>query len=121
TGDAVTRHRVGDLVGVGCFVDSCRRCAPCRDGEEQYCENGMSATYNGYERAGVQLDRSRPTWGGYSPAITVDENYVLRVPGSIPAERAAPLLCAGITTYSPLRRFDVKPGDRVAVVGLGGL
>ncbi|MGA9334786.1 MAG: NAD(P)-dependent alcohol dehydrogenase [Rudaea sp.] len=120
-GNAVRKWKVGDTVGVGCFVDSCRECEACRAGEEQFCANGMSATYNGYERAGVELDRSRPTYGGYSTRITVDENYVLRIPESIPLDRAAPLLCAGITTYSPLRHYSVKPGDKVAVVGLGGL
>lgn len=120
-GSEVAAHRPGEIVGVGCFIDSCRQCNACTAGEEQYCEHGMSATYNGYERSGVELDRSRPTWGGYSTRITVDENYVLRIPDGIPLERAAPLLCAGITTYSPLRRFGVTGGTRVAVVGLGGL
>ncbi len=115
-GTAVSSFAVGDAVGVGCFVDSCRRCAACRDGEEQYCSEGMTATYNSFER-----DGRTPTWGGYSTRIVVDEAYVLRVPDAIPLDRAAPLLCAGITTYSPLRRFGVQPGHRVAVVGLGGL
>jgi uncharacterized zinc-type alcohol dehydrogenase-like protein len=121
TGAEVTLWKVGDTVGVGCFVDSCRQCEACRAGEEQHCENGMSATYNGYERDGLKLDRSRPTYGGYSTRITVDENYVVRIPKGMPLDRAAPLLCAGITTYSPLRHFGVEAGDRVAVVGLGGL
>lgn len=120
-GGKVTKWKAGDTVGVGCFVDSCRECDACRDGEEQYCANGMSGTYNGYERSGVKLDRSRPTYGGYSTRIVVDENYVLRIPEGLPLDRAAPLLCAGITTYSPLRRFGVEAGDEVAVVGLGGL
>ena len=121
-GAQVTAFQPGDSVGVGCFVDSCRRCASCRAGEEQYCDFGMSGTYNSYERDGDgRFDRSRPTYGGYSTAITVDEAYVLRIPESIPLDRAAPLLCAGITTYSPLKHFGVKDGDRVAVVGLGGL
>lgn len=115
-GEAVTRWKVGDTVGVGCFVDSCRRCEACLAGEEQYCEQGMTGTYNGVER-----DGKTPTYGGYASRITVDENYVLRVPESLPLDQAAPLLCAGITTYSPLKHFGVKPGDRVAVVGLGGL
>ena len=106
----------GDIVGVGCFVDSDRICAACRAGEEQLCEGGMTLTYNGYER-----DGKTPTYGGYSTRITVDENYVLRIPDGIPLERAAPLLCAGITTYSPLKHFGVKGGDKLAVVGLGGL
>ncbi len=115
-GAEVTRFKVGDAVGVGCFVDSCRECEACHAGEEQYCATGMTGTYNAYERG-----TKTPTWGGYSTRIVVDEDYVLRVPSSIPLERAAPLLCAGITTYSPLRHFGVKAGDRVAVVGLGGL
>jgi len=115
-GDRVSKWQLGDTVGVGCFVDSCRECAPCRDGEEQYCEKGMTVTYNGYERDGTTL-----TYGGYSTRITVHENYVLRIPDGMPLERTAPLLCAGITTYSPLRHFGVRAGDRVAVVGLGGL
>jgi uncharacterized zinc-type alcohol dehydrogenase-like protein len=115
-GTEVSRWQVGDTVGVGCFVDSCRACEACEAGEEQYCERGMTGTYNSLER-----DRKTPTYGGYSSRITVDENYVVRVPESLPLDQAAPLLCAGITTYSPLRHFGVKAGDRVAVVGLGGL
>ena len=115
-GSAVTKFKPGDRVGVGCFVDSCRECTPCKDGEEQYCSGGMTATYNSLERGTKQ-----PTYGGYSTRIVVNEDYVLRVPDSIPLDRAAPLLCAGITTYSPLRTFGVKAGDKVAVVGLGGL
>ena len=115
-GDKVTRWHVGDVVGVGCFVDSCRQCAACKAGEEQYCENGMTPTYNGRER-----DGKTPTFGGYSTRITVNEDYVVRIPDGIPLEGAAPLLCAGITTYSPLRYFGVKAGDKVAIVGLGGL
>ncbi|HEY0095917.1 MAG TPA: NAD(P)-dependent alcohol dehydrogenase, partial [Archangium sp.] len=115
-GSAVTRFKVGDAVGVGCFVDSCRTCGSCRKGEEQYCAEGMVSTYNARERDGVT-----PTFGGYSTHITVEEGYVLRIPESLPLDRAAPLLCAGITTYSPLRHYGVKAGDKVAVVGLGGL
>jgi uncharacterized zinc-type alcohol dehydrogenase-like protein len=115
-GESVTRWRQGDTVGVGVMVDSCRKCEACATGDEQYCEEGMTATYNAYER-----DGTTPTYGGYSKRITVDERYVVRIPEGIPLDRAAPLLCAGITTYSPLRHFGVKPGDRVAVVGLGGL
>ena len=115
-GVEVTRFKVGDAVGVGCFVDSCRACAQCEAGEEQFCEQGMTSTYNAMER-----DGSAPTYGGYSTRITVDQNYVLRVPDALPLDAAAPLLCAGITTYSPLRHFGVKAGDAVAVVGLGGL
>ncbi|MEF3082387.1 NAD(P)-dependent alcohol dehydrogenase [Luteimonas sp. SMYT11W] len=115
-GTGVTKFKVGDAVGVGCFVDSCRSCAQCQAGEEQFCEQGMTGTYNAMER-----DGSAPTYGGYSTRITVDQDYVLRVPESLPLDAAAPLLCAGITTYSPLRHFGVKAGDAVAVVGLGGL
>ncbi len=120
-GGDVKKWKVGDTVGVGCFVDSCRECEACHAGEEQFCQNGMSATYNSYERDGVKLDRSRPTYGGYSTRVTVNEDYVLRIPDGIPLDRAAPLLCAGITTYSPLRHFGVQKGDSVAIVGLGGL
>ncbi|ODQ94181.1 NAD(P)-dependent alcohol dehydrogenase [Mycolicibacterium holsaticum] len=114
-GAEVTKYRVGDRVGVGCFVDSCRECAQCRAGDEQYCAKGMVGTYNAVGRDG------EPTQGGYSGAIVVDENYVLRIPDSLPLEAAAPLLCAGITLYSPLRHWDAGPDTRVAVVGLGGL
>ncbi len=115
-GEAVEKWKPGDTVGVGCFVASCRECEACKTGEEQFCTQGMALTYNGYER-----DGTTPTYGGYSTRITVDEDYVLRIPRGIPLERAAPLLCAGITTYSPLRHFGVQCGDRVAVIGLGGL
>ncbi len=115
-GDGVERFKPGDMVGVGCFVDSCRVCPQCRAGEEQYCDAGMTATYNSRER-----DGGAPTYGGYSTRIAVNQDYVLRIPDGIPLERAAPLLCAGITTYSPLKRHGVKAGDEVAVIGLGGL
>jgi uncharacterized zinc-type alcohol dehydrogenase-like protein len=115
-GSEVTKYKVGDRVGVGCFVDSCRECDQCRAGEEQYCTNpGMVGTYNAIGRDG------QPTQGGYSGAIVVDENYVLRIPDSLPLDAAAPLLCAGITTYSPLRHWNAGPGTKVAVIGLGGL
>ncbi|SNQ51928.1 putative aldehyde dehydrogenase; carbonyl stress response [Frankia canadensis] len=114
-GPAVTRHAVGDRVGVGCFVDSCRECEPCKDGEDQYCLRGNVPTYNGRDYDG------EITYGGYSQTIVVDENYVLRVPTSLSYEGAAPLLCAGITVYSPLRHWAAGPGKKVAVVGLGGL
>ncbi|RKH00374.1 NAD(P)-dependent alcohol dehydrogenase [Corallococcus praedator] len=114
-GSAVTDFKVGDSVGVGCFVDSCRDCPACLAGEEQYCERGSVNTYNGREKDGT------PTYGGYSTRITVDARYVLRIPEGIPLDRAAPLLCAGITTYSPLRHYGVKAGSKLAVVGLGGL
>lgn len=115
-GERVKKFKVGDKVGVGCFVDSCRTCHPCRAGIEQYCEAGMNQTYNGLEK-----DQKTPTYGGYSTNIVVDENYVLSIPANLKLEAAAPLLCAGITTYSPLRHWNVKPGDKVAVIGLGGL
>jgi uncharacterized zinc-type alcohol dehydrogenase-like protein len=115
-GNKVKTYKVGDKVGVGCFVDSCRECSSCREGLEQYCEVGMNGTYNGTEK-----DGKTPTYGGYSTQITVDENYVLRIPDSIPLDKAAPLLCAGITTYSPLKHWNAGPGKRVAIVGLGGL
>jgi uncharacterized zinc-type alcohol dehydrogenase-like protein len=115
-GSDVTKYKVGDRVGVGCFVDSCRECAQCRAGEEQYCTNpGMVGTYNAVGRDG------EPTQGGYSGAIVVDENYVLRIPDSLPLDAAAPLLCAGITLYSPLRHWNAGPDTSVAIVGLGGL
>lgn len=115
-GDGVKKFKPGDAVGVGCFVDSCRVCPQCASGEEQLCDEGMTGTYNSRER-----DSKAPTYGGYSTRITVDESYVLRIPESIPLDRAAPLLCAGITTYSPLKYFGLKTGDALAVVGLGGL
>ena len=115
-GDGVERFKIGDAVGVGCFVDSCRSCPQCLAGEEQYCDQGMTGTYNARER-----DTGVPTQGGYSTRITVNQDYVLRIPDALPLDRAAPLLCAGITTWSPLRDYGVKAGDRVAVVGLGGL
>lgn len=115
-GAEVQRWKVGDAVGVGCFVDSCRRCEACHAGEEQFCGEGMTQTYNDRERGG-----QAPTYGGYSTRITVDQDYVVRIPEGIELARAAPLLCAGITTYSPLRHFGLKAGDELAVVGLGGL
>lgn len=115
-GTGVTKFQVGDLVGVGCFVDSCRACSACQKGLQQYCEGKLVVTYNGTEK-----DGETPTYGGYSSQIVVDENYVLRVPKSLSPERAAPLLCAGITTYSPLRHVGVTKGHRVGVMGLGGL
>lgn len=115
TGPGVTRFRVGDRVGVGCFVDSCRECAYCRQGLEQYCVQGGTGTYNSLDRNG------EPTYGGYSSHIVVDENYTLRVPEGIGLAEAAPLLCAGITLYSPLAHWKAGPGKKVAIVGLGGL
>jgi len=114
-GSEVSQHALGDRVGVGCMVNSCRECAACLAGEEQYCSNGNTGTYASVDRDGTI------TQGGYSTHVVVDEAFVLRVPESIPYEAAAPLLCAGITTYSPLRHWKAGPGSRVAVVGLGGL
>jgi uncharacterized zinc-type alcohol dehydrogenase-like protein len=115
-GERVRRFKVGDLVGVGCFVDSCRTCPSCTRGEEQYCETHTVWTYNGTE-----MDQQTPTYGGYSTQIVVDQRYVLRIPKALPPERAAPLLCAGITTYAPLRHWKVGRRHKLAVAGLGGL
>jgi alcohol dehydrogenase (NADP+) len=115
-GREASRFKTGEAVGVGCFVDSCRQCEACRAGDEQYCAKGPSFTYNSREQ-----DGRTPTYGGYSTRITVDEAYVVRVPDGLALAAAAPLLCAGITLYSPLRHFGVKAGDRVGVAGLGGL
>ncbi len=115
-GNDVTKFKVGDLAGVGCFVDSCRTCENCKSGIEQYCEEGMVGTYNGRERG-----TNAPTYGGYSTQIVVDEQYTLRISDKLPLAGVAPLLCAGITTYSPLRHVGVTKGHRVAVLGLGGL
>jgi alcohol dehydrogenase (NADP+) len=119
-GENVSRFKVGDRVGVGCMVDSCRQCRPCQEGEEQYCVPGMTQTYGSADPKGAAVGQTI-TQGGYSSAIVVDQNYVLRIPDSLPLDAAAPLLCAGITTYSPLRHWKVGPGSKVAVVGLGGL
>jgi uncharacterized zinc-type alcohol dehydrogenase-like protein len=116
-GGGVTRFKVGDTVGVGCMVDSCQHCHPCADGLEQYCDNGFVATYNS-----ATQDPPGHTMGGYSQAIVVDEGFVLRVGHSEEQLAAvAPLLCAGITTYSPLRHWNVGPGKKVGIVGIGGL
>ena len=115
-GAEVTKHNVGDSVGVGCLVDSCQTCASCADGLEQYCENGSTGTYGGIEK-----QTGKPTQGGYSDAIVVDERFVLRIPEGMDLAAAAPLLCAGITTFSPLREWKAGPGKRVGIVGLGGL
>jgi len=115
-GAKVTDYKVGDRVAVGCFVDSCRKCGPCSKGLEQYCVEGPTLTYNAVER-----DGKTQTQGGYSNKIVVDENYVLRIPENIPMDRAAPLLCAGITLYSPLMHWKAGPGKKVGIVGLGGL
>jgi alcohol dehydrogenase (NADP+) len=115
-GSHVTKFREGEMAGVGCLVDSCRTCEPCRDGFEAFCERGSSFTSNGAER-----DGKTPTYGGYSTRIVVAEDFALKVPAGLDPAGAAPLLCAGITIYSPLRHWGCHEGDRVAVVGLGGL
>jgi uncharacterized zinc-type alcohol dehydrogenase-like protein len=115
-GAAVTRFAKGDVAGVGCMVDSCRTCGPCRHDTEQFCETGAAWTYNGTE-----MDRATPTFGGYSKRVVVAERFVLKIPAGLDPAAAAPLLCAGITTYSPLRQLYCEKGDRVGVVGLGGL
>jgi uncharacterized zinc-type alcohol dehydrogenase-like protein len=116
-GAAVTKFKTGELAGVGCFVDSCRHCAECQAGLEMYCtDGGMVATYNGLER-----DGKTPTYGGYSTHVVVDENYTLHVSDKLPLEAVAPLLCAGITTYSPLKHWKIGKGSKVGVIGLGGL
>jgi uncharacterized zinc-type alcohol dehydrogenase-like protein len=114
-GSEVSLHNVGDRVGVGCMVDSCRECENCVAGLEQYCLEGNTGTYNAIGRDG------EPTYGGYSEKIVVDENFVLRVPDGLSLDVAAPLLCAGITTYSPLRHWNAGPGKKVAILGMGGL
>jgi uncharacterized zinc-type alcohol dehydrogenase-like protein len=115
-GTSVKKFKVGDLVGVGCMVDSCETCSACNEGLEQFCEVGMVATYNGLE-----LDKKTPTFGGYSKLITVKEKFLLKIPHHLPLAATAPLLCAGITTYSPLMHWKAGPGKKVAVIGLGGL
>lgn len=115
-GDKVTKFKVGDLAAVGCLVDSCRHCDSCGQGLEQYCENGSSGTYNSLEQ-----DKKTPTYGGYSSMIVTDEEFVLKVSEKLPLANVAPLLCAGITTYSPLRHWKVGKGHKVGVIGLGGL
>ena len=115
-GGQVKKYKTGDLVGVGVMVDSCRTCEHCREGLEQYCQEGCTLTYNGHDRKTKEL-----TKGGYSQRVVVDEAFVLRIPEGLDPAAAAPLLCAGITTYSPLRHWKAGPGKKVGVVGLGGL
>lgn len=115
-GSAVSKVRVGDRVAVGCMVDSCLACDACEDHQEQYCHKGMTGTYNSKDR-----QDGSPTYGGYSSGIVVREEFVLTVPAALDMARAAPLLCAGITSYSPLKNWNVGPGSRVGVIGLGGL
>ncbi|WP_405869738.1 MULTISPECIES: NAD(P)-dependent alcohol dehydrogenase [unclassified Streptomyces] len=114
-GSGVTKHAVGDRVGVGCLVDSCRECDNCKAGLEQYCTGGSVGTYNALDKQG------EPTYGGYSEKIVVDENFVVRIPEGLSLDVAAPLLCAGITTYSPLKHWNAGPGKKVAILGMGGL
>lgn len=114
-GSGVTKFQVGDRVGVGCMVDSCRECENCLAGQEQHCTRGNIGTYNAIGRDG------EPTYGGYSESVVVDENYTVRIPDGLALDVAAPLLCAGITTYSPLKQWGAGPGKKVAVIGLGGL
>ncbi len=115
-GDHVTKFKVGDLAAVGCMVDSCRDCDYCREGLEQYCETGNTLTYNSPDK-----HLGNHTFGGYSESIVVDENYVLKVPENLDLAATAPLLCAGITTYSPLKHWNVGAGKKVGIVGIGGL
>ena len=115
-GSRSSRYQDGDLVGVGCMVDSCRSCPQCRAGHEMFCEKGVTFSFDSFERDGKTL-----TYGGYSTRVVVDERYVLGVPKGLDPSRAAPLLCAGITTYSPLRQWNCTLGAQVAVLGLGGL
>lgn len=119
-GSAVTKFKVGDIVGVGCMIDSCKSCSACHEGEEQFCEHphGPTMTYNGYF---VADGSDYNTFGGYSNNLVVKEDFVLRIPESLDVSKAAPILCAGVTTYSPLNHWGVKAGDKVAVVGIGGL
>jgi len=128
-GPGATRHAVGDLVGVGCMIDSCGDCAPCRAGDQNYCEspNGFLATYNGPMVAASKAPAKKNiygrdnTFGGYSNCIVVREDFVLKIPAALKPEVAAPILCAGVTTYSPMKHWGVKPGDRVGIIGFGGL
>ncbi len=115
-GNDVTKFKVGDLAGVGCLVDSCQDCASCADGLEQYCEKGMVLTYNGKDKETGDI-----TFGGYSTSIVVTESFVLHVPENLDLKAVAPLLCAGITLYSPLRHWNVQAGQSVGIIGLGGL
>jgi uncharacterized zinc-type alcohol dehydrogenase-like protein len=114
-GAEVTKYKVGDHVGVGCMVNSCGKCSSCTAGLEQYCKPGATFTYNSIDKDGT------PTQGGYSQAVVVNENFVVRIPDSLPLDKAAPLLCAGITLFSPLRHWKAGQGTRLAIIGLGGL
>ena len=115
-GSSVTKFKVGDRIGVGVFVDSCRKCGPCLAGLQQYCDEGMTGTYNGYERDGKTV-----AMGGYSDKFVIDEKYAVTIPANLDLSGVAPLLCAGITLYSPLRNWKAQKGKKVGVIGLGGL
>lgn len=115
-GSSVTKFKVGDRIGVGVFIDSCRKCAPCKSGLQQYCDEGMTGTYNGYERDGKTI-----AFGGYSNGFVIDQDYAVTIPSNLDMAGVAPLLCAGITLYSPIKHFKVGPGMKVAIMGLGGL
>ena len=128
-GSSVTQHRIGDLVGVGCMIDSCRSCEPCKSGDQNYCEgpNSWLATYNGpmvpREKApgGDNMYGRDNTYGGYSTSLVVAEDFVLKIPAALKPEQAAPILCAGVTTYSPMKHWGVKAGQKVGIIGFGGL
>jgi len=115
-GSSVSKFKVGEKIGVGVFVDSCRTCENCKQGLQQYCLEGMTGTYNGYER-----DKKTVAMGGYSSYFVINEDYAVHIPENLPMEGVAPLLCAGITLYSPIKHWNVGPGKKVAVMGLGGL
>jgi len=123
-GEGVTKFKVGDTVGVGCFVEACLECEFCKDNEEQYCDGGMTGTYGGERKHGLALgDKKMKTWGGYSGSHVVHEHFVCKIPDNLPLDKAAPILCAGITMYDPLRHWgfvDSKP-KVVGIVGIGGL
>ena len=128
-GGGVTKHKIGDMVGVGCMIDSCRQCEPCQAGEENYCEgpNSWLATYNGpmvpakKAPTGENQYGKDNTFGGYSTNLVVSEDFALKIPASLPLEKVAPILCAGVTTFSPMRHWGVKAGDKVGILGFGGL
>ena len=115
-GSSVSKFKVGDRIGVGVFIDSCRECEPCKKGMQNYCDKGMTGTYNGYERDGKTI-----AFGGYSTGFVINEDYAVTIPSNLDMAGVAPLLCAGITLYSPIRHFKVGKGSKVAVMGLGGL
>ena len=115
-GSEVSKFKVGDRIGVGVFIDSCRECQPCINGLQQYCDEGMTGTYNTYERDGKTV-----AFGGYSDIFVINQDYAVTIPASLDMARVAPLLCAGITLYSPIKHFKTGPGMKVAVMGLGGL